>query len=282
MINVMVSFAEIAREVSSRIYIRRRTLPEKAAAALELDTKLVQWRENLPGYLHKDRNSLRQPEFVNKQSFQSIKFANTPFLEIVLELRFYHLRLLIHQPFLAAAEELETYPEHVNTCVAAASSTIHHLHETFLHRHYFRSWWYNSTYTLFASMILLYYILKNPLKDNVQSACADVELSIEVFTAMGHHRVAKRCLELVSEVFELAKKAVREQQEGLSIQNNLPVEDGSELFANLIDPFLLEGYAFNDSKPDGLTPGSWSTLDPNLGVESGNALELFFNFTANR
>ena len=68
MINVMISFAEIAREVSSRIYIRRKTLAEKAAAASELDARLVQWRDNLPGYLHKDRNSLRQPEFVNKQS----------------------------------------------------------------------------------------------------------------------------------------------------------------------------------------------------------------------
>ena len=68
MINVMVSFAQIAREVSSRIYIRRRTLAEKATAALELDAKLVEWRETLPGYLHKDRNSLRQPDFVNKQS----------------------------------------------------------------------------------------------------------------------------------------------------------------------------------------------------------------------
>src|ERR1700721_1697587 len=68
MINVMVCYAQIARQVSSRIYTPRRTLADKAAAALELDGKLVQWRETLPGYLHKDRNSLRQPEFVNKQS----------------------------------------------------------------------------------------------------------------------------------------------------------------------------------------------------------------------
>ena len=68
MINVMLIYAEIAREVSSTIYIRRQTLAEKAAAALEFDARLVQWRETLPGFLHKDRNSLRQPDFVNKQS----------------------------------------------------------------------------------------------------------------------------------------------------------------------------------------------------------------------
>jgi hypothetical protein len=103
-------------------------------------------------------------------------------------------------------------------------------------------------------------------------------MSIEVFTAMGHHRVTKRCLELVTEVYELAKKTIREQQEGPSFQT---LEDGSEFFANLIDPFLLEDYAFNDQKLDGFTPGAWNP-DPTPGVESGNALEMFLNFTANR
>ena len=180
-------------------------------------------------------------------------------------------------------EESEIYPDHVEKGVSAASSTIHHLHETFLHRHYFRSWWYNSTYALFASMILLYYILKNPKNDNVPSVSADIELSIEVFNAMGHHRVAKRCLELVSEVFELAKRAIREAQAGPIVQSSLPSnEDSSEFFANLIDPFLLEGYAFNDTKIDGFTPGVWSAPDPSMGSEGGNALEMFLNFTANR
>jgi len=131
-------------------------------------------------------------------------------------------------------------------------------------------------------MILLYYILKNPLNENSKSACADIELSVEVFTAMGQHRVAKRCLELVSEVYELAKRAVREQEAGPTKQTSLAVEDGSDFFSNLIDPFLLEDYAFNESKVDALTPGPWNAPDPNISVEGGNALELFFNFSANR
>jgi hypothetical protein len=68
MINVMVAYAKIARDVPTRIYNSRRTLAEKAASADEFDLQLVEWLETLPGYLHKDRNSLRQPEFVIKQS----------------------------------------------------------------------------------------------------------------------------------------------------------------------------------------------------------------------
>ena len=62
-------------------------------------------------------------------------------------------------------------------------------------------------------MIPLFYILKNPLSENARSAYEDIELSSEVITAMTHHRVAKCCLELVNEVYELAKKTVRETQE---------------------------------------------------------------------
>jgi len=112
---------------------------------------------------------------------------------------------------------------------------------------------------------------------------------MEVFAVMGHHRVAKRCLELVSEVYELAKKTIREQQEGPTSTNQsgniFPVNDDSEFFANLIDPFLLEDYAFNDAKMDGFTSGTWNVgaMDLNLGgAENGNALESFLNFTANR
>ena len=64
----MVTYARIAREVPTRMYNSRRTLAEKTAAADEFDIRLVEWLENLPGYLHKDRNSLQQPEFVIKQS----------------------------------------------------------------------------------------------------------------------------------------------------------------------------------------------------------------------
>lgn len=138
-------------------------------------------------------------------------------------------------------------------------------------------------------MVLLYYVFKNPLNEKVVSACSDVEMSMEVFTAMGHHRVAKRCLELVSEVYELAKKTIREQREGLTSTNQsgatFPVDDDLDFFANLIDPFLLEDYAFNDDKVDGFPPGTWNINVPDLnlgGAESGNALELFLNFTANR
>ena len=130
-------------------------------------------------------------------------------------------------------------------------------------------------------MILLCYMIKNPLAEGIPTICEDIELSIEVFTAMGHHRVATRCLELVIEVFDLAKKTLKEQQADPSLSRDISAEDGSDFFANLIDPFILEGYAFNDEKINGLSPDPWAQ-SANVAGEGSNALEMFLNFTASR
>jgi len=131
-------------------------------------------------------------------------------------------------------------------------------------------------------MVLLFYVFKHPLDEQISAVCADIEMSVDVLTAMDHHRVAKRCLELVSELYQLAKKNIRDQQDGPSRGSSLPVDNDSEFFASMIDPFLLEDYAFNDMKMNGQTIGVWNGLDSNIGGEGSNALELFLNFTANR
>lgn len=121
-------------------------------------------------------------------------------------------------------------------------------------------------------MILLYQILRNPLHEDTESVCRDIELGIEVFQAMGGHRVAKRCLELVSEVYDLVKKVIEETPP----QN---VEFNEELFPNLIDPFLLEEFAFHDESIHGVHPPAWNELDTD---ESSSALGTFMSFMANR
>lgn len=117
------------------------------------------------------------------------------------------------------------------------------------------------------------------MNDQVVSTCSDVEMSIEVFTAMGNHRVFKRCLELACEVFELAKSYSRTTR-WIIYAKYARYRRRFGVFANLIDPLLLEDDAFNDSKLDVRSP--WKAPDTNPGVESGDALELFLNSNANQ
>ena len=135
---------------------------------------------------------------------------------------FLNTRLLIHRPFLIAAASSptpnNTYTTHVMTCVDASVLTIESLHEMYRHRPYFRTWWYNTTYTLYASMVLLYVILSNMDVENASGALDGakgysrdyllkmVQQSVEIFQAMDMVAVARRCVEVTQEILEIAKR----------------------------------------------------------------------------
>lgn len=68
MINVMVAYARLARHVSSRIYLEKRSLSDKLAAAKEFDRILCEWHDSYPQNLHREQNPLRQPDYVSRQS----------------------------------------------------------------------------------------------------------------------------------------------------------------------------------------------------------------------
>jgi hypothetical protein len=184
----------------------------------------------------------------------------------------------MHQPVLfIPLSNSDEYQWHIEKCVAAASATVHHLRQVFVSRYFFRSWWYNSTYALFATMVLLYCVLRNPHQDSITAICADIEMGIEVFQAMGSHRVAKRCLELVSAVYELAQKIV---QDDMAHQTVIANFEADALLSNLIDPFLLEDFALHVDSIPGVHPPAWST-DLEMEQPSG-ALENFLQFMASR
>ncbi|KAL2860651.1 hypothetical protein BJX68DRAFT_90163 [Aspergillus pseudodeflectus] len=51
----------------------------------------------------------------------------------------------------------------LHICLSAAQSTIHMQYGPLLHRTYNRTLWYNTTYALYASMILLHIVLSGYL-----------------------------------------------------------------------------------------------------------------------
>jgi Fungal specific transcription factor domain len=282
MINVMVEYGRIARQVLGMIYLQRRTLQEKLGSAREFDAALCNWRESLATTLYCGPQ-LEQPDYVERQSSIPFHIGSVRLLvEIVLELRFHHLRLLIHQPVLIIPlERSELYRWHIDNCLSSASSTVHHLHRAFKERQWFRSWWYNSTYCLFACMVLLYSILRKPLHQSIATVCHDVEMGLEVLQAMGSHRVVKRCYELVSEVYELAKKVIQDQpapnQTGMS--TNL---EEDPIFPTLVDPFLLEEFAFYSEATPGIHPPPWNAEMEVEDEETNSTLETFLSFMASR
>ncbi|KAJ9139170.1 C6 transcription factor [Pleurostoma richardsiae] len=211
LINCMVDLAEIVREISAKTYRPSEglSLAESSGSATDLDTRLSDWKSRLPQHLDLEVQSLDEGELVTKQ-------------KIVLKLRFWNARIILHRPFLIAAatteSDRERFAVHIISCVEAARESIRFMYNTYLHRPYFRTWWYNCTYVLDSSMVLLYVVLSNIYPFSTETILRDVEKSLEIFRSMKMLAVARRCTEIIREALSIAWKLNRDRQQGQAEQ----------------------------------------------------------------
>jgi hypothetical protein len=219
-VNEMVHFAAILRRVSKELYHDSKglNLLQKSAVAKELDGLLDGWKARLHKWLDFGELSFRGEEWATKQ-------------KLVLHIRYLNAKILIHRPFLAAPmtraqPQLST---HVELCLDAARETIQILYEAYAHRHYFRTWWYNSTYTLYAGMIVLYVIMLGHTAVCSNDLLTDVIKARDILQSMEEATVARRSADLIREVLEVAQACVQHRQNASALpEETRPYQDDSE------------------------------------------------------
>jgi hypothetical protein len=258
MVNEMVQFAAILRRISKELYYNSKglTLLEKSILAKDLDSLLGDWKSKLPSWLDFGIVSFREEEWAAKQ-------------KLVLHLRYLNARILAHRLFLAPSKDQGQLDmsDHVGSCLDAARETIQVLHDAYAHRHYFRTWWYNSTYTTYAGMIVLYVVMLRATTVCSEDLFNDVIKAQNILQSMQEVTVALRSAQLLREGLEIARLSSRldvtdqadggsrTQAEGSDITSNPDhynsqtdfgtSEYGSNpgpLFASLIDPGLLQDF----------------------------------------
>jgi hypothetical protein len=266
MVNEMVQFAAILRRISKELYHNSKglTLLQKSSLAKQLDSLLGDWKSKLPSWLNFGRVSFREEESAAKQ-------------KLVLHLRYLHARILVHRLFLAQSTNQSQLDMsgHVGSCLDAARETIQVLHDAYAHRHYFRTWWYNSTYTTYAGMIVLYVVMLRATTVCSEDLFNDVIKAQNILQSMQEVTVALRSAQLLREGLEIARSSSRRDlavpgplggttQAAGGIQNQAEGSDfapnpdqytsqtnfdtneyGSDpgpLFASLMDPALLQDF----------------------------------------
>ncbi len=204
MINGMVHFAAILRRISKELYHDSKglTLLQKSAVATELDTLLDDWKARLPEYLDFGQVSFREAEWATKQ-------------KLVLHLRYLNARIVLHRLFLETHMSRTTsqLSRHVDCCLDAARATIRVMYDAYTNRHYFRTWWYNSTYTLYAGMVVLYIIMLGHATVPSDELLDDVIKAQDILQSMEEAVVARRSANLIREGLEVARACVHGQQE---------------------------------------------------------------------
>lgn len=277
MINEMVHLAAILRRISKELYHDSKglTLLQKSTVAKELDTLLDDWKTRLPEYLDFSQVSFREAEWVAKQ-------------KLVLHPRYLNARIVLHRLFLGVPMGTTPSPlsRHVGSCLDAACDTIRIMYDAYTNRHYFRTWWYNSTYTLYAGMVVLYIIMLGHTTVPSSELLKDVMKAHDILHSMDEAIVARRSANLMREGLEVAQVCVQNQQrqsaqpEGTNAEQEydgaqgqlplgnmtkhlendfsaalfshaLPRQDPA-LLASIIDPNLLQDFTAADKNISGL------------------------------
>ncbi|KAB5545741.1 fungal-specific transcription factor domain-containing protein [Coniochaeta sp. 2T2.1] len=196
-INCMVAMAKVLGDVAANTnhFEDDSPISEKTERATGLEGRLEDWKAGLPRALDIRAASLTESDMVIKQ-------------KTVLKLRYLNFRVLIHRPFLLlnTTNSNSMLSRHVLSCVESARELIQFVYETYLYRPYFRTWWYNCTYVLDATMVLLYVVLTNTSPLPVEVILGDIDKSLEIFAAMRVLAVARRCTEIIKEVLSDAKQ----------------------------------------------------------------------------
>lgn len=208
-ITCMVDLAKLVRKVSISVYLSGDNIEGKLRTAEKIDSELEQWIGRLPQIIRPsfpettgDDTGLRSaiPMWANRQSH-------------TLLFRYYNIKMVLYRPFLLYAVHRgrgsgEAFDEAVAKCVSAASKTIEFMNYMFCNFSYFRTWWYNTTYTLYAASIIVFYAQKTATLPELQGLLRLIHMGIDILKIMDENVVAKKAADLMQK----ASLRIRERE----------------------------------------------------------------------
>ncbi|PYH95317.1 RmlC-like cupin [Aspergillus ellipticus CBS 707.79] len=192
----MVDFAYIIRKVSVQIYHSRITLQEKLHLALQIEIELDRWMARLPDRIKPDSlqrtapgGALRDPKWARRQ-------------RLVLGIRYHNVKMLLFRPFLSHfTRKLRHTPmeleQTIAKCLDAAMKTIEVIYDIYRIHTFFRCWWYNTTYVMFATSTLLLPMSKLGMCPETIPLRRSVEMAVEILEAMDESVVARKSVEII-------------------------------------------------------------------------------------
>ncbi|KAJ5692955.1 hypothetical protein N7462_002378 [Penicillium macrosclerotiorum] len=179
----MIDFAQIIRRVSVQIYHSRISLQEKLQLALQIEMEMDRWLARLPEKIKPDigayrlsRSALRDPKWARRQ-------------RLVLGIRYYNVKMLLFRPFLNHFTRKLRHPpseleETITKGLDSAMKTIEVIHDIYRVHTFFRCWWYNTTYVMFATSTLLLPMSKLGMCADTMPLLRSVEMGVEILEAM--------------------------------------------------------------------------------------------------
>ncbi|CAH0033315.1 unnamed protein product [Clonostachys rhizophaga] len=197
MIKAMVDFARITKSVILGIYLAESTLQQALALARQIEQDLERWLEGLPAQIRPSTSEdeprplkrIKDPQYAKKQ-------------RLVLKIRYHNVRILLFGYFLTKLSTLDRataagFQEELTKCLDSAKQTIETIYEACQRHDFFRTWFYNTMYILFATSIVLIYIPRESGKHELEYLYKLVEMAIEILEIMDESVVAMEAAKMI-------------------------------------------------------------------------------------
>ncbi|KAI8243551.1 putative transcriptional regulatory protein [Colletotrichum sp. SAR 10_99] len=204
-IKSMVDYSKVIRSICLGIYLPETTVPRTVTLAHQIDQDLQKWVESLP-------EPIRPTGTVQPRSLKSAKEAQWMKRQrLVLTMRYLNLKILLFGSILLTSSSAEraSIPgshEGIQTCLESAKQTIEIIYQTYQHHDFFRTWFYNTTYTVFAASMILVYVTQEAVESELQPLLKLVGMAIEILETMDECVVALRSAKLLHKAIEKAEK----------------------------------------------------------------------------
>ncbi|KAI1045048.1 hypothetical protein LB505_009387 [Fusarium chuoi] len=200
----MVHFSKITRNICLSIYLPETTIPMMVAMASQIERDLEAWTQKLPEAIRPMGSSTQLPSLRGVRDVQWVKRQR-----LVLNLRYHNLRILLFGSFLlrSTAQERATMSDTkvgIQKCLESAKQTIETIYQTYQHSDFFRTWFYNTTYTVFAASIILVYMTQDAVESEMQPLLRLVDMAIEILMIMDECVVALQAAKLLQGAREKA------------------------------------------------------------------------------
>lgn len=204
-ITPMVDFARIVRKVSAYIYMPATDTDRRIDVATELESELDHWVSSLPEVIRPQLDGSAENLGLKKDPMWAKKQRHT------LRLRYYNVMMVLYRPFIfnvdkSATQAADGRDERLNRavykCVTSAESTIQLMHHMFATASYFRTWWYNTTYTLYAASIIMGYRARSAGPREGPELLQLINMSIDILRAMDESIVARKAAKLLQQTVD--------------------------------------------------------------------------------
>ncbi|AEO63828.1 uncharacterized protein THITE_2010769, partial [Thermothielavioides terrestris NRRL 8126] len=197
-IKPMVDFARITRKVCLGIYLQDSTTARTVALANQIERELDEWVDGLPGRIRPRTKPASEPETL--RSSKEPRWVKRQ--KLVLLIRYHNLRILLFGSLLLTSTSAERAAipqsvEAVQKCLESAKQTIQVIYDVYQHHAFFHTWFYNTTYTVFAASIILVYVTQEASEGETAPLLKLVGMAVEILETMDECVVAAKAAQML-------------------------------------------------------------------------------------